>query len=219
MKFLRRRSRHSNREWAVLLFGLVLLSATMTNGQGSLREPQSGASSAGDARGVDLRKPSAASGASASSSGNSSSSVASAREQEATPVPAGRVESEFVIDDGDTVRLRNEQGPPLRLLQVNAPELGSCGGSGARARFREMIAKAKRLRVHYDSRLRPYRYGRTLAYLSADGRDLGTELVRKGYARPYFIGGERGDHAAEIVAAEREARRNRRGIWGHCPSA
>ena len=45
------------------------------------------------------------------------------------------------------------------------------------------------------------------------------ELVRIGAAAPYFYRAERGLYARRLVAAAREARSERRGLWGACPQA
>ena len=75
----------------------------------------------------------------------------------------------------------------VRLVQVDAPELG----------------------VEC--------WGRLLRYVYADGRNLTLELVRIGAAAPYFYRGERGRYARRLLAAAREARTERRGLWGACP--
>ena len=36
---------------------------------------------------------------------------------------------------------------------------------------------------------------------------------------PYFFRGEHGVHADELLSAAKEARRERRGLWGACPGA
>ena len=36
---------------------------------------------------------------------------------------------------------------------------------------------------------------------------------------PYFFRGERGVYADELLSAAKDARRERRGLWGACPGA
>ena len=60
------------------------------------------------------------------------------------------------------------------------------------------------------------RYGRLLRYVMRETRNVNVQLVRRGAATPYFFHGDRGRHAAELLAAVDEARRARRGMWGAC---
>ena len=122
--------------------------------------------------------------------------------------------SAFAIYDGDT--LRWDQAKPLRLLQVNAPERDACMGEAATVRLAELVGTDGDLTVVYDSKLRSDRFERTLAYLEKGGEDLGERLVREGYARAYFIGGERGDRAQRLLEAQRDAREHSRGLWSAC---
>jgi micrococcal nuclease len=62
------------------------------------------------------------------------------------------------------------------------------------------------------------RYGRLLRYVHRGGRNVNLELVRVGAAAPYFYGGDRGRYADRLLAAAREARSARRGLWKACPS-
>jgi micrococcal nuclease len=45
---------------------------------------------------------------------------------------------------------------------------------------------------------------------------VNVELVRRGAATVYFYRGERGRYAAQLLAAARQARAARRGLWGAC---
>ena len=76
------------------------------------------------------------------------------------------------------------------------------------------------LRLERDPRLDDVdRHGRLLRYAHSGERNLTLELVRIGAAAPYFYRGERGLYARRLVAAAREARTARRGLWGACPRA
>ena len=46
---------------------------------------------------------------------------------------------------------------------------------------------------------------------------MNLRLVELGAAAPYFYRGTRGIHAGELLAAAREARAARKGLWGACP--
>ena len=131
---------------------------------------------------------------------------------------AGRVEVDSVRD-GDTVLL--EDGRRVRLVQVDAPELGrECHGDEAAAALARLIPPGTELRLERDPRLDDVdRHGRLLRYAFAGATNLNLEVVRAGTAAPYFYRGERGRYARGLVAAATDARQARRGLWGACPRA
>jgi endonuclease YncB( thermonuclease family) len=111
----------------------------------------------------------------------------------------------FVID-GDTLRVGSTR---VRLTGLDAPELGQdCTDAGGKSwpcgeRAKDFLAGlADRENALCASNGRD-RYGRTLATCRVGGTDLGSEIVRAGWAvadMAYF-----GEHA--------EAQSNKRGIW------
>jgi endonuclease YncB( thermonuclease family) len=44
-------------------------------------------------------------------------------------------------------------------------------------------------------------------------------MVRAGMASPYFYQGQRGQYAAQLMQAARNAKKAKRGIWGACAKA
>jgi len=124
------------------------------------------------------------------------------------------------VADGDTIEL--DGGDRVRLLQIDAPELGD-GECYAEEALRELEALAPpgtRAQLERDPALDDVdRYDRLLRYLSADGENLNVELVRRGAAAPYFHDGVRGRYADELLAAVDEARAERRGMWKRCSVA
>ena len=119
--------------------------------------------------------------------------------------------------DGDTILLSD--GRRVRLVQVDAPELGrECHGDASAAALERLAPPGTELRLERDPRLDDVdRHRRLLRYAYADGSNLNVEVVRLGAAAPYFYRGERGRYARRLVAAAREARAERRGLWGACP--
>ena len=115
------------------------------------------------------------------------------------------------VVDGDSLRTGKEN---IRLIGIDAPELHqtcrdaqarewSCGRA-AKARLVELVARGE---VACAARGHD-RYGRTLAVCSAgDIADLSEALVREGYAVNYTR------YTSDYLAAEREARAARCGIW------
>ena len=134
----------------------------------------------------------------------------------AAPAGTATVDS---VRDGDTILL--EDGRRVRLVQVDAPELGvECWGDEAAEALERLAPAGTALRLERDPGLDDVdRHGRLLRYAHAGALNLNLEAVRIGAAAPYFYRGERGLNARRLVAAAREARAARRGLWGACPAA
>jgi endonuclease YncB( thermonuclease family) len=69
-----------------------------------------------------------------------------------------------------------------------------------------------------DVELRPHatdRYGRTVAMLFVDGRDVGLELIKGGlaWAYEYYLPEASPQIQAQYTAAETAARVSRKGLW------
>lgn len=121
------------------------------------------------------------------------------------------------IGDGDTLDLRN--GGRVRLVQVDAPELGQgeCYARAAREELQRLAPPGTSVELERDPDLDAVDgYGRLLRYVVADETNVNVELVRRGAATPYFFHGERGRLAERLLDAVVEARRGRRGMWDAC---
>jgi micrococcal nuclease len=121
------------------------------------------------------------------------------------------------VRDGDTILL--EDGRRVRLVQVDAPELGrECHGDEAAALLARLTPAGTTLRLERDPVLDDVdRHGRLLRYVYARGRTVNVELVRAGGAAPYFYRGERGRLAGELLDAAEAARAEGAGLWRACP--
>lgn len=108
------------------------------------------------------------------------------------------------ITDGDTIIVRPEQGPSVkvRLIGIDAPERGQAFGTRARQELGELIA-GQVVGTEKD------RYDRLLGDVRHGGRSINLELIRRGMAWAYV----EYDPPPEYVAAEAEARAARRGLW------
>ncbi len=118
--------------------------------------------------------------------------------------------------DGDTVQLTD--GRKLRFIGLDAPELGRDGAAPqpyalqARDYLRARLASNAVLKLRYDVE-RTDRYGRALAHVFFnDGSNVAAELQQRGLAGVLIIP-PNVQLASCYQAAERDAQRQRSGIW------
>lgn len=111
------------------------------------------------------------------------------------------------VSDGDTIRVMHS-GPEtkIRLFGIDCPERDQAFGNKAR-RFTANVVFRKVVEVQEvdkDS------YGRTVCWVSVDGKSLNKELLRAGLAwwYRYYAANER-----ELEELESEARKNKIGLW------
>lgn len=116
-----------------------------------------------------------------------------------------------IATDGDTVQSGKVW---VRLVQINTPEKGECYYKEATTytqNFLKLNGKSKLIR---DVRLDSFdEFGRALGYLTKGNRNLNLELVKYGYAKPYFYKGMRGKYAQQIDNYARQAKAKRIGLW------
>lgn len=102
----------------------------------------------------------------------------------------------IVVIDGDTVALPGNPAERIRIYNIDAPETRNahCEAEAvAGLKAKERLAQLLRGGPVTVDRCEPSGrctdvYGRTLARLSAGGRDLGTVLVTEGRALPWSTG-------------------------------
>jgi micrococcal nuclease len=98
--------------------------------------------------------------------------------------------SEIRVIDGDTIE---DMGADItyRIVNIDTPETGpraQCAaerdlGNRATTQARALITTARDLELRPTGRID--RYGRTIAFVLIDGRDLGETLIAEGLARPW----------------------------------
>jgi micrococcal nuclease len=119
------------------------------------------------------------------------------------------------VNDGDTVTVSiNGRRQKIRLIGIDAPEIGQGSwGEKAKRHLAEIISSSRSVFVEFDVE-RTDKYGRLLAYVKAtDGRSVNAEMLRDGYA-VLFTFPPNVKHVEEFIAAQRQARQLKRGIWG-----
>ena len=133
--------------------------------------------------------------------------AASARALSAPAVNRETFEGKCVgVSDGDTITvLKNGKSVRIRLEGIDCPELGQAFGTVAR-RFTSVTVFGNIVRVR---EVTVDVYGRTVARVYAEGRDLSLELVKAGMAWRYRAYSS--DPA--LIAAEEQARELKKGLW------
>ena len=126
--------------------------------------------------------------------------------------------------DGDTAKF-SVQGKvyTFRFLAIDTPEtvkpntLPAFMGKKASNYTKSALAKAKKIQIQYDGN-RTDKYGRKLAWIFVDGQLLQDKLVKKGYARVYYIYGKY-KYTNKLRASEKIAKRKKLGIWKNYKAA
>lgn len=133
----------------------------------------------------------------------------------ATPGSSGPVQPDGLetvsvtkVVDGDTVELSN--GRRLRYIGINTPERDQPYYNEATALNRQLV-EGKNVQLEFD--LETFdQYGRSLAYVWANGVLINLEIVRQGFANGYTVPPNI-RYEAEFRRAEQEAREAGRGLW------
>lgn len=114
------------------------------------------------------------------------------------------------VYDGDTFTL--DTGDRVRLRWVNTPEMKPHEDYGPEARaFTASLVEGKTVQLLYGSTLRDG-YGRLVAGVMVDGKNLSIELLEQGYGHMFVIPPDHTD-LKPFIAAQERARTARRGIW------
>jgi micrococcal nuclease len=73
----------------------------------------------------------------------------------------------------------------------------------------------KTVQISYDEQCTD-NFGRSLAYVTVDGEEMNSLLVRNGYACVLFIAPNGESRREEFEALELDAKNARRGLWSAC---
>ena len=120
------------------------------------------------------------------------------------------------IIDGDTIELVG--GERVRYLMIDTPETtggkSECYGANAVTLNTELVL-GKTVELAYDVECQD-RFGRTLAYVSVNGREVNALMIERGYACVLHVPPNGDDRLSELQALEDAARAAGRGLWGAC---
>ncbi len=133
------------------------------------------------------------------------------------------------VIDGDTIVVASvgddRHDVHVRLIGIDTPETKKpntpveCFGPEASARLHELLPEGTEVRLEVDAEAQDT-YGRALAYVyrSADDLFVNEAMVADGFAAQLTIPPNIA-HAEAFTAAAADARTQRRGLWGTCPTA
>jgi micrococcal nuclease len=127
------------------------------------------------------------------------------------PTSSGPLKARVVsVYDGDTLTL--DTGDKVRLRWVNTPELRPPQDYGIEAReAAKNLVLGQEVHLIYGATRRDG-YGRLLAGVRTDEKDLSEVLLEQGMAHLFIIPPDDADHT-KLLVAQRRARTARRGIW------
>lgn len=131
------------------------------------------------------------------------------------------------VVDGDTIKVRFSNGvrTTVRLIGIDTPETKKpgtpvqCGGRDATARMKKLGfrgGKGRMVTVRTDpTQDLTDRYGRTLAYVSAQGTDFGRTMISSGWAMTYVFKTDF-QRVAKYRSTQVGAKASRRGVYRMC---
>ena len=111
--------------------------------------------------------------------------------------------------DGDTIELTS--GQIVRLVGVNAPNNNEEFENEA-TEFTKKLIEGKKVKLEYDS-YKSDRFGRILAYVIIDNKNLAIELVKRGLAKVTIYEKRKPlIYHEQLLRAQNQAKRNKLGI-------
>lgn len=133
------------------------------------------------------------------------------------------------VTDGDTIHTQLLCGPEAgatttdRIIGINTPETKKprspvqCYGPQASAYATRHLAGREVVLVADAKAGGADKYGRRLFFVEVSGRDYGADAIRAGFAEHNDYG-HRESRSTTYAIAQGEARLERAGAWGTCPS-
>ena len=129
------------------------------------------------------------------------------RKDKASPTPQVEVAADEVLCervlDGDTFK---SDGTRVRLWGIDAPEKGQPYADEARARLKELI-EGKAVRLEWKDK---DQHAREVAIVYAGSTNINLQMVKEGLAWHYAYFEP---DAEDLAAAEKAARKSRKGLW------
>ena len=114
------------------------------------------------------------------------------------------------VIDGDTIEL--EDGTRIRYLLIDAPETDTCFGSESTLYNQELV-DGRQVGLGYDVECTDD-YGRTLAYVTVQSREVNTLMVERGFACSFYVPPNGKSRRTEFDGLEAKAKAELKGMWG-----
>lgn len=115
------------------------------------------------------------------------------------------------VIDGDTIQISG--GQQVRYLGIDTPELGQPFYEEAKDKNRELVL-GKTIKLEVCKEKPKDNYGRLLAYVYKEKTLINAELLKKGIARILIIPPCGLDKAEKFRLFQKEAMKNKIGLWG-----
>lgn len=140
--------------------------------------------------------------------------------KEKTPENTVNVTLDHVVD-GDTISVKFEgetKAKTVRLLLIDTPESVKPNtpvqpyAKEASNYMKELVTNSK-LTLEYDSGGATDKYGRVLAYVYADGKNVNEEMLKEGFARVAYVNEPNTRYLSEFKQAEAAAKEKKKNIW------
>ncbi|MBI2611745.1 thermonuclease family protein [Candidatus Gottesmanbacteria bacterium] len=114
------------------------------------------------------------------------------------------------VIDGDTLELQN--GQIVRLVGVNTPDHGQPYDEES-TEFTKKLVEEKKVNIEYDE-YKSDRFGRILAYVVINNKNLSIELAKRGLAKVTIYEKRKPlIYQEQLLNAEKEAKLKKLGIW------
>ena len=114
------------------------------------------------------------------------------------------------IVDGDTIVLQN--GDIVRYVGITSPETGEPFEKEATEANRKLV-EGKEVELEYDN-YKGDKFGRILAYLIIDGKNVSIEMARLGMAQVVIYQHKKPFiYQDKLLKAQEEAKKKKLGIW------
>lgn len=110
------------------------------------------------------------------------------------------------VYDGDTITVRTDETIKIRLHGIDSPELKQPFGQASKQAMSGLVF-GKNVTVKPNKK---DRYGRTIARVEADGRDVSITMVETGMAHWYE---QYAKHDTELQSAQTKAKSAKLGVW------
>lgn len=127
------------------------------------------------------------------------------------------------VVDGDTLSVTFDgetKAKTVRLLLIDTPESVKPNtpvqpyAKEASNYMKELVTN-KKLTLEYDAGGATDKYGRVLAYVYADGKNINEIMLKEGYARLAYVYEPNTRYLSDFKKAETEAKKNNKNIWSN----